>query len=70
MHQVGAAKVVQTALREDLSTCLEPHRLTKRRPVYLANNSGVKVFLYTVVVTMQGLENIWISGGLPVPMGG
>ena len=27
MHQAGAAKVVQTALREDMSTSLEPHRL-------------------------------------------
>ena len=27
VHQVGAAKVVRTALREDMSTRLEPHRL-------------------------------------------
>ena len=27
LHQVGAAKGVQTALREDPSTSLEPHRL-------------------------------------------
>ena len=27
VHQVGVAKVVHTALREDMSTSLEPHRL-------------------------------------------